>query len=111
MNKATMVQEEKIMKRILIVSLCVLMTLLGIACADNSNAKSDVASETISVPNVVGMNLDDAKEVIKESGLVIGNIEYIDNKENASDTVLQQSPKAGDEVDSGEAVELEVVAE
>ena len=55
------------MKRILIVSLCVLMTLLGIACADNSNAKSDVASETISVPNVVGMNLDDAKEVIKES--------------------------------------------
>ena len=70
------------MKRILIVSLCVLMTLLGIACADNSNAKSDVASETISVPNVVGMNLDDAKEVIKESGLVIGNIEYIDNKEN-----------------------------
>ncbi len=102
------------MKRILIVSLCVLMTLLGIACADNSNAKSDVASETISVPNVVGMNLDDAKEVIKESGLVIGNIEYIDNKENASDTVdtvLQQSPKAGDEVDSGEAVELVVVAE
>lgn len=63
--------------------------------------------ETISVPSVVGMDLDAAKAAITAAGLKVGNITYRgDNK--ASGTVLESNPSSGSAVKSETSVDLVV---
>ncbi len=60
------------------------------------------------VPNIVGMSLSEAENVLKENKLLLGNIkpEYSDTFEKG--TVIDQSPKSGNEIGS-EGSKVDVV--
>ena len=65
-------------------------------------------TETVSVPNTVGISLDKAKSRLEDYGLRVGDVRYDDDSEEAEGTVLSQDPKSGTEVDTGSSVNLVV---
>ena len=65
-------------------------------------------TETVSVPNVVGRSLSDARSRLQDYDLTVGEITYDDDSEEAEGTVLSQDPKSGTEVDTGSSVNLVV---
>jgi beta-lactam-binding protein with PASTA domain len=76
----------------------------------NSGVKVTVSIGTmITVPNLIGMTLDDAKSTISSSGLVLNKVDYIDNAANAtSGTVIYQYPMPGLTVKQGAEIRLQV---
>jgi beta-lactam-binding protein with PASTA domain/tRNA A-37 threonylcarbamoyl transferase component Bud32 len=71
------------------------------------------AGNLVTVPSVVGDRLRDAETELEREGLVVGNVERIPADEAtqaAPGTVLEQDPRAGDEVEEGTEVNLTVVA-
>jgi serine/threonine-protein kinase len=63
--------------------------------------------ETTLVPQVVGLDIADARPLITEAGLVIGNINS-QSSDQPEGTVLAVRPAEGTEVDAGSAVNLRV---
>ena len=63
---------------------------------------------TVIVPNFVEKNLKEAYNIAKESGLEIGKIKSKKEKSLLPNTIMEQIPKAGAEVDKGSKVELVV---
>jgi serine/threonine-protein kinase len=59
------------------------------------------------VPNVVGRNIDDAKDVIETAGFTVQQQPRADDKAPKGE-VLDQSPKGGTKADSGSAITLVV---
>ena len=50
----------------------------------------------VNLPNLVGLKLEDAKKLITKSGLVVGEITYVDNYTDQTvpkGTVMSQDPK------------------
>jgi serine/threonine-protein kinase len=62
-------------------------------------------SEEIIVPNIVGMNVEDAKKQLESMGL---SLEVIDTKNSAKekDTILESNPKANEVVKKGTAIKV-----
>ncbi|MDR1028543.1 MAG: Stk1 family PASTA domain-containing Ser/Thr kinase [Clostridiales Family XIII bacterium] len=60
-----------------------------------------------SVPDVLGKSLASAEYTIQQYGFTRGNVSYADS-EKPIDTVIDQSPKAGDKVASGSAINLTI---
>lgn len=58
------------------------------------------------VPNVIGRNLEDAKKIIIQAGLTVGEILYQDEPDLLPETVINQSIKADEEVNQGESLNL-----
>ena len=63
--------------------------------------------KTVSVPNVVGSTIDNAKSAIINVGLKVGNITYRDDSK-AKGTVLEVSPSVGTSVTQNTSIELVV---
>ncbi len=60
-----------------------------------------------SVPNVLNLQLEEARDIIFDKNLNVGNIEYIETKEKQDDgKVMKQIPDAGSEVIIGSKVNL-----
>ncbi|RJP28462.1 MAG: serine/threonine protein kinase [Actinobacteria bacterium] len=70
-------------------------------------------TETVQVPNVVGMKQDDAKKALEDGGLELGNIEdqYITSQSQEVGVVVAQDPAAGTSQDKGSKVGVTVTAE
>jgi len=58
------------------------------------------------VPNVIGRNLADAKKIIIQAGLTVGEILYQDEPDLLPETVINQSLKAEEEVSQGDTLNL-----
>lgn len=65
------------------------------------------APVVVTVPKVVGMSLDDAKNKIQGSGLAVGTVTNVANNA-ASGTVLSQTPTDGTTVSAGQTINLTV---
>lgn len=65
--------------------------------------------QNLEIPNLLGMDLEDAEFVAKGSGLQIGEITYEKSTEKTPNTILRQIPPAGAQVRVGEVVDLWVV--
>ena len=63
--------------------------------------------KTVSVPNVVGSTIDNAKSAIINVGLKVGNITYRDDSK-AKGTVLEVSPSVGTSVTQNTSIDLVV---
>lgn len=63
----------------------------------------------IEVPVVIGLDLDDATATLDDAGLAVGEIDA-ETREEPIDTVLGQSPPAGESVPVGTPVDLTVSA-
>lgn len=66
-----------------------------------------VAKSEISVPNVIGKSLAQAKNALESVGLTVGNVAEVES-ESAVGTVVGQSPKSGAKIEKGGAVALNV---
>jgi eukaryotic-like serine/threonine-protein kinase len=66
------------------------------------------SNQTVIVPNFVEKNLKEAYNIARESGLEIGKIKFKKEKSLLPNTIMEQIPKAGAEVDKGSKVELVV---
>lgn len=62
--------------------------------------------EEVQVPDVVGLRLDEAREVLARSGLVVGETEEVVSTERPGGVVVEQNPEAGTMVPRGESVRL-----
>lgn len=64
--------------------------------------------EMTDVPDVVGMNTEDAVEVIEEAGFTVGRVEERESDTEELDTVLDQNPRGGSQAPKGSAINLVV---
>ena len=62
----------------------------------------------VDVPNVVGLSLDEAQRRLAEAGLRVGAMSSKASKTLVPNTVLGQSPQAGDKVDANTPIDLVV---
>ena len=60
------------------------------------------------LPNLVGANIDTAFALLDSLGLSVGQIDYRDQTGVKTDTVLEQKPRAGEEVRAGDKLDLVV---
>lgn len=62
----------------------------------------------ITVPSVVGMSLDKAKEVLDSKGLKLGKVTYQENAEVDAGNIISQSPAVNQQATAGAAVDVVV---
>lgn len=62
--------------------------------------------DTVSVPDVVGKSISDAKAMIKDRGLIIGDTSYETSSKYAKDKVISVSPGSGTSLSRGDSVDL-----
>jgi serine/threonine-protein kinase len=67
-----------------------------------------ISPGTVMMPNLVGTRLKEAKNILKEFGLEVGEIQYETKADLPFETVLEQSPPEGAEVAKGTRVNLKV---
>ena len=68
-------------------------------------------AEQVEVPEVEGEKLREARELIEDAGLEVGDVVRVQTDTADPGTVLSQDPDAGEQVDVESAVNLEVAAE
>ncbi len=66
-------------------------------------------SQKVSVPDLTGKPFRDASTILIGAGLKLGNITYLHSPELLPNTVIEQYPRAGEMVPSGQAIDLFVV--
>ncbi len=69
-----------------------------------------LGSKTIEVPQIIGMRLEDAKYLLLNVGLQVGDTAYETTCDQVPGTVLRQRPDHGQQVNVGEYVDLWLVA-
>jgi|GEM_PF-2647532 len=69
---------------------------------------SGTSTQNVTVPNLVGMDLSDAKSAITSANLVVGNVTTTDGNGAPSNSVLSSSPSANASVTAGTSVDLSV---
>lgn len=69
---------------------------------------SDGSKEKVAMPYLVGKSIDDAKALLAEDGLKLGNVSYESSNTYAENEVIWQQYNAGDQVEKGTSVKLTV---
>ncbi|MDI3543399.1 MAG: hypothetical protein PWP57_1004 [Candidatus Atribacteria bacterium] len=62
----------------------------------------------ITVPDVVGLRLEEAKRLLAQSNLTVGNVEEVVVEGRDAGIVVSQSPLPGEGVEAGEKINLQV---
>ena len=65
----------------------------------------------VTVPNVLGRRLGEAKDILERAGLRVGSIDYVCDVEKLFDIILSQNPRPGKSVPKSTAVNLTINAE
>lgn len=78
---------------------------------DEPQASPEPDPETVAVPDVVGMSLDDARTAMRDVGLNVRRSVTHDNEGQDPNTVVRTQPAGGSEVDPGTDVRVIVAAE
>jgi len=60
------------------------------------------------VPDLFGMNLEEAKAEIRRSGFTMGTIRYIPNDDLVAYTIIGQNPEFGNLFDNSVRINLDV---
>lgn len=76
----------------------------------NLEVSLGIETDTVMVPDLVGMNLEESKKILREIGLQIGKTTFKLNEDFLPGTVLKQSLPAGERIIRGSEIELEVSA-
>jgi beta-lactam-binding protein with PASTA domain/predicted Ser/Thr protein kinase len=64
--------------------------------------------EYVSVPDVIGLTLNDARNRLTQGGLTIGTVREEERPDTAPGTVLRQTPASGSRLEKGASVDLVV---
>ena len=98
------------MRKSLLIMIAAIVLLIGSSCSSTATETDQDESSASLVPNVIGMELEDAKAAIKASGLIVGNIEYVESNDTGKEIVSNQDPLPGEEIKEGEQINLTVSA-
>jgi len=96
------------MRKAFLIIIAVVVLLIGSSCSGDATETDQDKSSAMLVPNVVGMELEDAKSAIKASGLEVGNIEYIEGDDSGKEVITRQDPQPGEEISEGEQINLTI---
>ncbi len=88
----------------------VVLALAALAVAWAVGAFDSGGGGEVEVPDVTGMTATRAGDTLAEAGLVAGKVTQVQSSEGPEGTVVGQSPEAGETVQEGAEVDLEVVA-
>lgn len=66
------------------------------------------ATEEVQVPDVVGLRLEEAQEILAQSGLSVEALEEVPSGERPGGVVVGQSPEAGERISRGSGIRLQV---
>jgi beta-lactam-binding protein with PASTA domain len=80
----------------------------GTLVEENTKADLTVAPNDIEAPEVTGMRIGKARQVIEEAGLKVGAVKWRYNEYRAANMVLAQNPKAKSRVRPGSEISLVV---
>ena len=62
----------------------------------------------VRVPNVIGVEINKAKEILTENSLLVGKITYVSLPEIEKDLVIETSVLAGRRVSAGTVIDITV---
>jgi beta-lactam-binding protein with PASTA domain len=74
----------------------------------NLEVSLGVSLDTVMMPDLAGKSLEEARNVLKELSLEIGEIKYSAKKKLPPGTILEQFPEEGTKIQRGSNVELTV---
>jgi len=66
--------------------------------------------EKVFMPNLIGKKIEEARILLLNNGLVIGEVQYIKSENLEPGTILLQTPQVGVEMERGDTVRLAVSA-
>ena len=82
----------------------------SVVAGSNINVYYAAATETgtlFKMPNLTGLDISEAEDIIRENGLILSSTDVIDTP-TEKDTVVEQSPKDGSPVQKGDGVILTI---
>ncbi|MBI2169863.1 MAG: Stk1 family PASTA domain-containing Ser/Thr kinase [Actinobacteria bacterium] len=88
-----------------VVILLLVIAGLGVLLADQLGFIG--ASETVAVPDVVGLELEEARDQLEAEGFAIDS-EFVENDEVDENVVFEQDPEGGAKGEEGSAIKLKV---
>ena len=65
--------------------------------------------QKVAVPDVTGKTFKEASALLAQSGLKVGNITYLPSPDLLPNTIIEQYPRSGEMVVSGQAIDLFIV--
>ena len=65
-----------------------------------------LGNQQLEIPNIIGMERDDAEVVIVGSGLKVGTVIYENSDEILPGTIIRQTPPAGGSIRIGETIDI-----
>ncbi|MBF8294410.1 MAG: Protein kinase [Bacteroidetes bacterium] len=74
----------------------------------NVTVSQGKSADQVPVPDVTKKTFSEAERVLIQAGFRVGNITYQVNADLLPNTVLEQSPKAGQSIPAGQAIDLVV---
>jgi beta-lactam-binding protein with PASTA domain len=74
----------------------------------NLEVSLGASPDTVTIPNLAGKSLKEARNILKELGLEVGEIKYEVKKKLPPGTILEQFPEEGTTIQRGSNVELTV---
>lgn len=93
-------------KAVLIILLATVV--LAICSCGQKEQKEEIEAQAV-VPNLVGMDMEQACEEMKESKLIPGDISYVYDDSAKDNSVIEQFPAPETVTDVGAAVDIKVV--
>lgn len=75
----------------------------------NVTVSLGAVSTSVAVPALAGKSLSEAKRILEQAGIALGNVTYIPSADLLPNTVIEQYPQAGELVEAKQAVDLVVV--
>lgn len=80
----------------------------GTTVKTNSEVKVvlSAGAKNITVPSVVNMDIDSAKEIIKSNEFAVGNISYEFNEDVPKDSVIRQTPDPNSSAEKGSSIDM-----
>ncbi len=82
----------------------------GEVVADNSDISFLVSikndSHSLYMPDLIGVNLREAKVIFNKNGIIIGKKDYINDPILENDIILESNPRPGEKIKAGTVVDL-----
>lgn len=96
-------------KTMIIVGIVVIVIALlgGMAFGSGLLTGGGTSSKNVTVPNIVGMTVDDAKKELEKLGLNIKVVETVES-DKEENTILEMNPTANAEAKTGDTIEVKV---
>ncbi len=85
-------------------------TSVPLGMSINLRVSLGIRPDTVVVPDLLGMNLEESKKLLREIGLQLGRTKLKVDNDFLPGTILRQSLKPGEKIERGSTINLEVSA-